>query len=105
MRKGKHCRERWHNHLNPDLNSNKYLEGEWSYDEDIKLLNLKQNIGNKWSVIAKELPGRTENGVKNRWNSLIKKAKRDYSLMNSSMDFIACKLIKDLQEESLAARA
>ncbi|CAG9313420.1 MYBL2_2 [Blepharisma stoltei] len=100
IRKGKHCRERWHNHLNPDLN-----KGEWSYEEDIKLLCLKQKIGNKWSIIAKELPGRTENGVKNRWNSLMKKAKRDQGFSCCSSDIIACKLIEDLEEEKRLSEA
>ncbi|CAG9323183.1 MYBL2_4 [Blepharisma stoltei] len=96
IRKGKHCRERWHNHLNPELN-----KGEWSYEEDIKLLNLKQKVGNKWSIIAKDLPGRTENGVKNRWNSLMKKAKCDSNLACYSNDVIACKLIEDFEKERL----
>ncbi|OMJ77478.1 hypothetical protein SteCoe_22914 [Stentor coeruleus] len=66
-RKGKNCRERWNNHLNPEIN-----KGEWSYEEDLILLKEFKNIGKKWSSISKVLSGRTENAVKNRWNTLMK---------------------------------
>lgn len=69
-RRGKNCRERWNNHLNPDIN-----KGEWTYEEDLVLLMKNKEIGRKWSVIAKEFKGRTENSVKNRWNTLIKSCK------------------------------
>lgn len=74
-RKGKHCRERWYNHLNPELN-----KGEWTFTEDIFILKEQLELGNKWSVISKKLKGRTENAVKNRWNCLIKSQKNDPSL-------------------------
>jgi hypothetical protein len=77
LRKGKHCRERWFNHLNPELNSNSYLENEWNQDEDEVLWNLQKENGNSWSLIAKSLPGRTENSVRNRWNILCKKRRKD----------------------------
>lgn len=69
-RKGKNCRERWNNHLDPTIN-----KGEWTYEEDLTLLNKHKELGRKWSVIAKEFKGRTENSVKNRWNTLIKSFK------------------------------
>ena len=75
-RKGKNCREHWLNHLNPDINSKTYIEGEWSYAEDLNLLKLHKEHGNAWSKISFELFGRTENSVKNRLNSLIKNAKQ-----------------------------
>lgn len=81
IRKGKHCRERWYNHLNPRINSNSYIEGEWSFEEDLIILTQHKVVGNKWSKISKMLQGRTENSVKNRLNSLIKNAKQN---MNSS---------------------
>lgn len=80
IRKGKNCRERWHNHLDPNLNSNCYVEGEWSYGEDLILLKEQKAKGNKWSRISDDLLGRTENSVKNRYNSLIRKARTTYNM-------------------------
>ena len=71
VRHGKHCRERWMNHLNPDLR-----KGGWSPAEDLVLLRQQRELGNRWSDIAKLLPGRNENSVKNRWKSMVRKAEK-----------------------------
>ena len=67
-RKGRQCRERFFNHINPNLK-----KGQWTSEEDYYILQMQNVHGNKWSEIAKNLPGRNENQVKNRWKSLIKK--------------------------------
>ena len=67
-RTGKQCRERWHNHLDPDVS--KYA---WTDEEDVAIQLGVSELGHKWSTIAARLLGRTDNAVKNRYNARIKK--------------------------------
>ncbi|KAL9252080.1 Transcription factor MYB92-like protein [Drosera capensis] len=65
---GKSCRLRWTNYLRPDIK-----RGKFSPEEEDKVLNLHAIMGNKWSAIAQHLPGRTDNEIKNFWNTHLKK--------------------------------
>ncbi|EOA12551.1 hypothetical protein CARUB_v10026801mg [Capsella rubella] len=89
---GKSCRLRWTNYLRPDIK-----RGEFSLQEEETIIQLHRLLGNKWSVIAIHLPGRTDNEIKNYWNTHIKK-----KLLRMGIDPVThCPRINLLQLSSL----
>lgn len=68
LRCGKSCRLRWINYLRPDLK-----RGNFTEEEDELIIKLHSLLGNKWSLIAGRLPGRTDNEIKNYWNTHIRR--------------------------------
>uniref|UniRef100_A0A2N9HR25 Uncharacterized protein n=1 Tax=Fagus sylvatica TaxID=28930 RepID=A0A2N9HR25_FAGSY len=68
---GKSCRLRWANHLRPNLK-----KGAFSPEEERLILELHAKYGNKWARMAAQLPGRTDNEIKNYWNTRVKRRQR-----------------------------
>ncbi|KAL7218946.1 hypothetical protein ACSBR2_012085 [Camellia fascicularis] len=71
LRCGKSCRQRWANHLRPDLK-----KGAFTVEELEKITDLHSRVGNKWALIASKLAGRTDNDVKNYCNTRLKRPQR-----------------------------
>ncbi|KAL7125806.1 hypothetical protein ABFS83_14G141000 [Erythranthe nasuta] len=68
FRCGKSCRLRWNNYLRPDI-----IRGPFTNEEEKLVIQLHAILGNRWAAIASQLPGRTDNEIKNLWNTHLKK--------------------------------
>lgn len=77
---GKSCRLRWVNYLRPDLK-----RGNFSPQEEETIIKLHETLGNKWSKIASHFPGRTDNEIKNVWNTHLKKRLKAKESSNNSL--------------------
>ena len=88
-RTGKQCRERWLVRLNPEN-----IQYPWTKEEDELLKSLHKDLGNKWSTIGKEMPGRSTMQIKNRWKFLLH---HDPSLKQEEMK----KTVTDAQHSAI----
>ncbi|KAI3806321.1 hypothetical protein L1987_22220 [Smallanthus sonchifolius] len=114
-RAGKQCRERWHNHLRPDIKFMYFQKDIWNEDEERMLVETHQKIGNKWAEIAKFIPGRTENAVKNHWNATKRRHSRRKSKNNDAknrklkssilQEYIRSKITTNLSDQNGASAA
>ncbi|CDY45629.1 BnaCnng13370D [Brassica napus] len=101
---GKSCRLRWLNYLRPNIK-----HGGFSEEEDNIICNLYVTIGSRWSIIAAQLPGRTDNDIKNYWNTrlkkkLLNKQRKEYQEARMKQDMVMIKRQEQGQGQSNASK-
>ncbi|KAL5714474.1 Transcription factor myb14 [Ranunculus cassubicifolius] len=72
---GKSCRLRWLNYLRPNIR-----RGNFTREEDVFIVRMHQKLGNRWSVMAANLAGRTDNEIKNHWHTHLRKCQKEISI-------------------------
>ncbi|KAH8969560.1 hypothetical protein BDL97_02G040200 [Sphagnum fallax] len=92
QRCGKSCRLRWTNYLRPNIR-----HGSFTPDEEDLIVKLHSSLGSRWSLIAAKMPGRTDNDIKNHWNTRLKK-----KLCNMGIDPVTHKPISELLRDIAA---
>ncbi|XVF14102.1 hypothetical protein REPUB_Repub09cG0028400 [Reevesia pubescens] len=95
---GKSCRLRWMNYLSPNVK-----KGDFSEEEEDLIIRLHKLIGNRWSLIAKRIPGRTDNQVKNYWNTHLRKKLGIKDQQNRKVQIDSCQSSKQVKVSDQAA--
>ncbi|KAF8023435.1 hypothetical protein BT93_F0822 [Corymbia citriodora subsp. variegata] len=96
---GKSCRLRWLNYLRPGIK-----RGNITADEEELIVRLHKLLGNRWSLIAGRLPGRTDNEIKNYWNTIVSKKVKDQPKPSKETKIMKSKIIATSQPATQVVR-